>query len=138
MNEKVKNSLLMVLGVLGGYAIMLVLSPSTTALIHWMWPETAGDNPPEFYIYIDVLYSTFYLVVGAYIAAWIARTITAPIILGTIFCIFGIIAISTGLDRIHPMWYQWFFIIIPIPAAWLGGRLRISRNLSGRKKTAAV
>lgn len=125
MNKPIKKYLFIILGVVGGYATTLVLSPSTTAIIHKIWPATASENPPDIYLYVDLFYSSFYLIIGAYVAAWIANNVTSSIALGVIYSILGIITIIMGMDTLHPLWYQWFFVLVPIPFASLGGYFKI-------------
>lgn len=128
MNKTVKKYLLIFLGVIGGYAVSLVLSPTTTAIIHKLWPTAASQNPPAVYLFVDLLYSTLYLMVGAYVAAWIAKSISSSIILGIIFCGLSIATLVAEMDTIQPRWYYWFFIIVSIPATYFGGYLRIHKT----------
>lgn len=125
MNKSLKKYLFIILGVVGGYAVSLVLSPSTTAIIHKIWPATASENPSDLYLYIDLLYSSFYLMIGAFVAAWIANNLASSIALGVIYSILGLVTIVMGMDTIHPLWYQWFFVLVSIPFASVGGYFKI-------------
>lgn len=128
MNNRIKKTLWIIGGVLGGYIVNLVLASSTTALLHNIWPASAAQDPGFLVKLVDVTYSTLYLVVGAYAAAWISNNISSSVAYGTIFFILGIVTLLSGMDTVNPLWYQLYFIVMAIPAAYAGGILRIRKR----------
>lgn len=68
MNKTLKDILMVIVGILGEYATFLILSPSTSALFHSIWPETASQNPhPIWYHYFFIIAPILAAYLGGYL-----------------------------------------------------------------------
>ena len=87
-----------------------------------------SDNPLWLMFFVT-FYRTVYVVVGGYVAAWLAPS--KPMRLVTIYACIGFLLGTAGAVAMWhepPHWYPVALILLGVPAAWLGGKLRVSRE----------
>jgi hypothetical protein len=79
---------------------------------------------------IVVLYRTIYVVIGGYVVAWFAPQ--RPMRLVTIYAAIGFVLGTSGAIMMWhepPHWYPIVLIVLGVPAAWFGGKLKAGSNL---------
>jgi hypothetical protein len=121
--------------VLAGFVFIAALGVLTDTAL-----QSAGILPPtgqrKFEAWQSALalsYHALYAVLGCYLTARLAprRPMAHALVLGSlgfVTSILGLIAIVAG--DLAPAWYGWALIVLAIPLAWLGGRLRLARQRS--------
>jgi hypothetical protein len=85
---------------------------------------------------VATIYRTIYGVAGSYIAAWLAphRPMLHAMVLGILgfaVCILGAVATWNGGPAFGPHWYPVALVVLALPTAWVGGKLRLMQ-LHGR------
>jgi hypothetical protein len=86
-----------------------------------------GDNPLWLMLFVT-LYRTIYVVVGGYVVAWLAPSKPTRLVL--IFASIGFLLGTMGAIAMWhepPHWYPVALVLLGVPAAWLGGKLRDSK-----------
>lgn len=116
--------------IVAGAIVGITLSLITDSLLMktGVLPEPghpAGSGP----LLLATIYRTVYGVLGAYIAARLApsRPLLHAMVLGFIGFIVSIVgAVVTWADaaKYGPHWYPVALIVLALPTAWLGGKLR--------------
>jgi hypothetical protein len=125
-----------VIAVLVGAALSIILSLGTDALMKATGIFPAGAAPMRDALFIlPTTYRTIYGVLGAYLTARLApyRPMRHAVVLGTlgaVAAIAGAIATWNKLPAMGPKWYPILLIVLALPPAWLGGKLRV-RQLPG-------
>jgi hypothetical protein len=94
-----------------------------------IFPKTEGSMSDALFI-LATAYRTIYGVLGAYITARLApnRPMTHSLILGalgTVAAAAGAIAMWNKMPAIGPKWYVLALIVLALPPAWLGAKLRL-------------
>lgn len=118
-----KRWMMIGLGVLVGYAAAAILSTAMTTLMKALFEVARSEHPPSAYLVFDLLYGTAFAGLGAWIAAWFARSrIPAYVLAAISFLLIGLGAVA-GWDTVHPMAYQWAATILTPLAIVLGGLL---------------
>jgi len=81
-----------------------------------------GTNTQVLWLFAN----TACMIAGGYVAAWIAprARVAHAIIVGTIQTGLTLAAFLTLNDRTTPTWLWISGIVVTVPAAWLGGRLK--------------
>ena len=135
MNEQKSSPSVMrsIAAVLLGLATIFVLSAGTDIVLyatHVFAPPGRAMATPLWLL--STAYRIVYGVVGCYVAARIApsRPMRHSMILGAIGVAVGLIGIGTSIGKgpeYGPMWYPIVIALIPIPCAWVAGRLRESQ-----------
>jgi len=74
----------------------MVLSTVTTFTLCTFFDVASSQNPPLFYIVFDLTYGMLYIVVGAYVGTWIAKTKFTYTFLGALFILLGTILLAEG------------------------------------------
>ena len=117
--------------VLAGMLAVIVLSIGTDVVLHTTgvfppWGQPVSDAP----LLLATAYRTVYGVAGGYIAARLApnRPMEHALVLGVL----GLIVSITGAvvtwnkgPAFGPHWYPLALIVLALPTAWVGGRVRI-------------
>ena len=132
-----KNPLRSTVAVLVGAVLGIVLSLGTDALL-----RAVGIFPPLGRLTSDPLlllataYRTVYGVVGAYATARLAPA--RPMLHALILGLLGLVASAVGAvatwnrgPAFGPHWYPLALVVLAMPPAWLGGRIRLMQ-LRGR------
>lgn len=119
--------------VLAGMFVGVVLTLGTDVMLH-----AIGVFPPwgqsmagfEGALLLATVYRTVYGVVGSYLAAWLApdRPMLHALILGAIglaVTILGSVLTWNKGPAFGPHWYPLALIVLALPQAWAGGKLRL-------------
>ncbi|MGC1417275.1 MAG: hypothetical protein WA817_18450 [Candidatus Acidiferrum sp.] len=121
--------------ILAGMLTGIVLSLGTDELLHlahvyppWGASMTGYENT----LLLATIYRTTYGVAGSYIAARLApyRPMLHSMILGALglaASIAGAVATWNGGPAFGPHWYPVALVVLALPTAWLGGKLRLAQ-----------
>jgi hypothetical protein len=122
-----------ILAILAGMIVGIVLSLATDVVLH-----SAGVYPPwgasmagyEWTLLLATLYRTVYGVAGSYIAARLApsRPMFHAMVLGVLGFAVSILGAAVTWNKgpaFGPHWYPIALVVLAIPTAWAGGRLRL-------------
>ena len=116
--------------VLAGLLAVFVLSTATDALLHatGIFPP-AGEPMSDMLFLLATVYRTVYGIVGGYIAARFApdRPIAHALVLGgvgVVISLAGTVATWNAGAAFGPRWYPIALIVLAMPSAWVGGKLR--------------
>ena len=130
---KPQRSILRSVGaVLAGLLVVIIITTATDALLH-----ATGIFPPWGKPMSDALfvlafaYRVVYGIVGGYITARLApdKPVKHAIVLGAIGFVLSLAGAAATWNRgpeFGPKWYPLALIVIAIPTAWLGGKLKQS------------
>jgi hypothetical protein len=117
--------------VIAGAAVSILLEVGTDALMHatGIFPKGEGAMSDALFA-MATAYRTIFGVLGAYITARLApnRPMMHALILGalgTVAAVAGAIAMWDKMPEIGPKWYALVLIVLGLPSAWLGGKLRL-------------
>lgn len=117
--------------VVAGAAVSIILALGTDSAMRaaGIFPKTEGSMSDALFI-LATVYRTVYGVLGAYIAARLApnRPMMHALILGalgTVAAAAGAIAMWDKMPAIGPKWYALALIVLALPPAWLGAKLRL-------------
>jgi hypothetical protein len=125
--------------VLAGMITGIVLTLGTDSVLHaarvfppWGASMVGYDGA----LLVATIYRTIYGVAGSYIAAWLAphRPMLHAMVLGILgfaVCILGAVATWNGGPAFGPHWYPVALVVLALPTAWVGGKLRLMQ-LHGR------
>jgi hypothetical protein len=87
------------------------------------------SNIPTNYLIIKLVLSVIFSIIAGLIAAAISKETTkAPLILGVALLIVGIFFQLSSWDLL-PLWYHMIFLILLLPMAMFGGKLRSFREV---------
>lgn len=120
-----------------GAVVSIALSVGTDAGMHATGIFPAGAQPMSDALFVlATVYRTIYGVAGAYIAARLApnRLMMHALVLGALGVVAsaaGAIAMWNKLPAMGPKWYPLALIVLALPPAWAGGKLRLMQ-LHGR------
>lgn len=117
--------------IVAGFLVIVVLSVATDIVMH-----ATGIYPPWFQYMPDSLfllataYRVIYSVLGSYVTARLApdRPMRHALILGVIGVVLSTVgAIGTWNQgrEFGPKWYPLTLVVISLPLAWLGGKIRL-------------
>jgi hypothetical protein len=118
--------------VLAGLIVIVVLSTAVDVVLH-----ATGVFPPWGQPMSDALFAlaTAYRIVisigGCYLAARLApdRPMQHALALGAVGVVISSIGAAVTIGRgpeLGPMWYPLLLVVVAMPCAWVGGRLRTS------------
>ena len=117
--------------VVAGAAVSIILEVGTDSAMRaaGIFPKTEGSMSDALFI-LATAYRTIYGVLGAYITARLApnRPMMHALILGalgTVAAAAGAIAMWNKMPAIGPKWYAVALIVLALPPAWLGAKLRL-------------
>jgi hypothetical protein len=121
------------LAIFAGIVVSIVLTLGSDALLRLVGVlppagQKAGSGPLLF----AVVYRCVYGVIGAYITARLApyKPMGHVLVGGTMGLAANALgAIATWNQDLGPHWYPIALTILALPAAWLGGKLWLSRNV---------
>lgn len=122
-----------VIAVIAGMIAIVVPSIATDALLTaaGIFP-TPGQPMGDGRLLLALIYRTVYGIAGSYIAAWLApeRPMRHALVLGAIgfvLSLAGLVATWNQEPAYGPTWYPLALVVLAIPNAWAGGRLREAR-----------
>jgi hypothetical protein len=124
--------------IVAGAAISIILEVGTDSTMRaaGIFPKAEGSMSDALFI-LATAYRTIYGVLGAYITARLApdRPMMHALILGslgTAAAAAGAIAMWNKMPAIGPRWYALALIVLALPPAWLGAKLRLMQlDVSG-------
>ena len=117
--------------VVAGALTGIILSIGTDAVLRAAGIFPALGQPMSDALFLlATTYRTAYGVVGSYITARLApdRPMGHALVLGTIglaVSIVGAVATWNKLPSLGPHWYPLALIVLAMPPAWVGGKLRV-------------
>lgn len=124
--------------VLAGMVVAIVLSIGTDLLMHAIGVlpplgQPAASGP----LFLATVYRTIYSILGSYIAARLApyRPMLHALGLGAIGFVVSVIGLAVTWNKeavFGPHWYPIALVILALPAAWVGGKLRMNQLSSGQ------
>lgn len=123
-----KNILKSTGAVLAGLVLIFALSSLTDVLLEktgaMKLPFAAN---PLWLMIVVTLYRCVYVVAGCYLTARLApnKPMKHALILGVIGFVLGIMG-AVVMWHEPPHWYPIALVVLGLPCAWLGGRLRVS------------
>ena len=129
-----------VLAIVAGFILIGLLAYGTDGIAHAIRPDIFGPNSSTSnvpYLVIAVIYVGVYATAGCWLAAALGgrRPMLHAMILGVLGLVFNIAAVP-GMWSLFPHWYTIVSLVLVMPFAWLGGRLR-ERQLERRGVGAA-
>lgn len=126
-----KNILQSIGAVVAGAVISILLEVGTDALMHatGIFPKGEGAMSDALFA-LATTYRTIFGALGAYLTARLApnRPMMHALILGalgTAAAAAGAIAMWNKMPALGPKWYALLLIVLGLPTAWLGGKLRL-------------
>jgi len=118
------------LAVLAGIVLGIVLSLGTDLLLHavGLWPAL-GQPMSGPMLLLATLYRTLYGVLSSYVTARLAphSPMIHSLVLGTLGFVVNIVGAATTWNKVPslgPHWYPVALVVLALPTAWLGGKLR--------------
>ena len=116
-----------ILAVFAGIVTVFLLSHVTDYIL-----EKSGfmllpfDSNPMWVKLFVTFYRTMYVVAGSYVAATLApnKPMKHSFIYGAIGCVLGTLG-AIAMWNEPPHWYPIALVLLGIPAAWLGGKLKV-------------
>lgn len=119
-----------IVAVLAGMAVAIVLTLVTDLVLRKLnvFPPL-GERVPDRLLALATGYRFVYGVVASYLTAYLApyRPIAHAMIggaLGFVASLAGAIATWNGGPAYGPHWYPLALVILALPQAWIGGRIR--------------
>jgi hypothetical protein len=119
-----------VAAVLAGVVTGIVLSIGTDLVMHALgYLPPLGERASDGSLAVATVYRTVYGVLGAYVTARLApyRPMLHSMVLGAL----GLVASAAGAaatwnrePAFGPHWYPVALVVLALPTAWAGGRLR--------------
>ena len=131
-----------IIAVLAGMFIAIVLTILTDVILHAVGvfpPLGASMTGYEGALVLATVYRTIYGVAGCYITARLAprqpmRHALIGGFIGLVVSLLGAIATWNKGPAFGPHWYPVALIILALPTAWLGGKIRV-RQLQQQQST---
>ncbi len=122
-----KNTLKSIGAILAGFTVVFILSVATDVVLEntgFMQMEPFDANP-VWIILVVIIYRSIYTVLGCYLAAGLApdRPMRHAMILGIIGFFMATLGMIVMWDK-PPHWYPIALVILTMPCAWLGGKLK--------------
>ncbi len=125
-----------VAAVLAGFAVVVVLSLGTDAVLHatGVFPREGAAMSSALFL-LATTYRTAYGIAGSYVTAWLApnkpmQHALAGGAIGLVLSILG--AVTTWNENLGPHWYPLALVVTALPSAWAGGQLRLLQLRTSR------
>ena len=123
------------LAIVAGFVLIGLLAFGSDGVAHAIRPDIFGPNSATSnvpYLVIAIVYVGIYAVAGCWLAATLAgrRPMFHALVLGVLGLVFNLVAVP-GMWSLFPHWYTVVSLILVMPFAWIGGRLR-ERQLERR------
>ncbi|HEY5747947.1 MAG TPA: hypothetical protein VIU12_17880 [Chryseolinea sp.] len=118
--------------ILAGFVFVVIISVATdVALEKTGIMKQPFDLNPVWFILFVILYRTVYGVVGTYITASLApnNPMRHALISGFIGLAISIAGAIVMRDQ-GPSWYAISLVVLALPTAWLGGKLKEMKSLT--------
>ena len=121
--------------IFAGFAITVVLSIGTDMMLHkaGVYPPPGRVMTTDSLLLLATAYRTAYGVLGSYVAARLApnRPMMRALALGAIGLAISILGAVVTWNReaeFGPHWYPLALVVLAMPQAWLGGKMRENRQ----------
>jgi len=117
-----------VLAIVAGFLFIGLLAVGTDGVAHATRPDIFGPNSSTSnvpYLVLAIIYVGIYSIAGCWLAATLAgrRPMFHALVLGVLGLAFNLAAVP-GMWQLFPRWYVIVSILLVMPQAWLGGKLR--------------
>ena len=117
-----------ILSIIAGFILICVLAFGSDVLVRLAMPgafKAPGITESVPLLLLTLAYVFVFAVVGCYLTARLAphSPMKHALILGLLGLVFNIIG-TTLMWNTAPVWYHITALLMVMPAAWLGGRLR--------------
>jgi hypothetical protein len=122
-----------VAAVIAGIVTGVVLSIGSDLAMHALgFLPPLGERATDGSLAVATIYRTIYGVLGAYVTARLApyRPMLHAMVLGSLGLLVTIAGAAATWDKgpaFGPHWYPVFLIVLALPGAWAGGRIRKSQ-----------
>jgi hypothetical protein len=117
-----------ILALLAGFGVAVVLSIVTDILLHKVgFYPPLGQPSSSSVLAVATLYRTVYGILSAWVTARLApyRPLAHAMIGGAIGMSLALAgAIATWNMNLGPHWYSLALVVLALPTAWVGGKLR--------------
>ena len=123
------------LAIIAGFVLIGLLAFASDGVAHAMRPDIFGPNSSTSnvpYLVIAIIYVGIYAIAGCWLAATLAgrRPMFHALVLGVLGLVFNLAAVPS-MWALFPHWYTVVSLLLVMPFAWIGGRLR-ERQLERR------
>jgi hypothetical protein len=123
-----------ILAIVAGFVAIAVLSLGTDAAL-----VAAGVMPPHGQpvdtglLALSLAYVAVFAIAGCWLAAYLApgRPMLHALILGALGLAFNVFG-AVGMRGLYPGWYLAAGVVLTLPYAWVGGKLREMQLARGR------
>jgi hypothetical protein len=118
-----------VLAVVAGFVFVVITHTATDAILEAAGVLTPPDKgfPQPWMLALALAYRAFFIVIGSYITALLApeRPMLHSWILGALGLLGSIAGVFAAIAmKLPDMWYPIALVIVTLPCAWLGGKLK--------------
>jgi hypothetical protein len=117
--------------IFAGLVVVIVLSLGTDVALYKLgiFPQP-GKPTVDGPLALATVYRSIYGVLGSYIAAWLApsRRLQHALLLGVIGFVLSVAGAAMAWNHqstFGPGWYPIALVVLSLPQAWLGGKLRL-------------
>jgi len=117
-----------ILALLAGFVVAIVLSLGTDLGLHAIGLTPALGQPmSDGWLLVATIYRTIYGVIASYVVARLAPS--RPMLHALIAGFIGLVvsaagAIATWNSGLGPHWYPLALVVLAVPPAWIGGKIR--------------
>jgi hypothetical protein len=128
--------------VVAGFLFIVVLSLGADAIMHAVSPrlfDASGGTTNFTILCLSTVFVGVFATVGCYLTARLAPShpMRHALVLGALGLIFSLIA-TMRMWNMSPAWYNVVNLVLVMPYAWLGGRLRESEAGSATPMTTGT
>ena len=120
-----------ILALFAGFVLVVALSVLTDVILHatGVYPPL-GQPAPDGLLALATIYRTVFGVAGSYVTARLApyRPMTHAMIggaIGLVLSIVGAVGTWAHPEKFGAHWYPVALIVLALPTAWVGGKIRI-------------
>lgn len=117
------------LALFAGFVVAVVLSIATDFVLHrtGFYPPLGQPNTsPQ--LAVATAYRTLFGILSAWVTAWLApyKPLAHALVGGAIGAVLALAgAIATWNMPLGPHWYSIALVVLALPTAWVGGKLRV-------------
>lgn len=130
-----------VLALLAGFVVAIVLSIGTDFGLQVLGLAPRLGNPwPNQLLLLATLYRSVYGVISSYVVARLApnRPMGHALVGGAVGVVVSILgAVAAWNSNLGPHWYPIALVVLAMPTAWIGGKLRLMQLQKADSSMAA-
>lgn len=117
-----------ILAVLAGFVLIFALATGTNLLLAAVAPDTfpgSGIVTDNVALVLTLVYVAVYAIGGCYLTARLAPShpMRHALILGALGLAFNVMGVVATWGQV-PAWYSLIGLVLTMPYAWIGGRIR--------------